>query len=230
MSILLSSSYLQFILQTLKMSMQFFYEDGQGHVVDENVVEPMDLVVDEELFAIETISSRTQFLANKPPERPHNPVMRAVADERSSEDVYMEQYNRRCSTVYSDDDKSRFFHLFFSKCLNASAAARQLGIHVRAAQRWIERYYEDPESIFEKKKKSGRRRNLGEDHKQFLLNYIDENPSAAVIEVAESLTQTFADLNASRSTIYNFMTTECNLSIKQAQFQPVERNSEEKIQ
>ncbi|KAG1035679.1 hypothetical protein G6F43_013190 [Rhizopus delemar] len=26
------------------------------------------------------------------------------------------------------------------------------------------------------------------------------------------------------------MTTECNLSIKQAQFQPVERNSEEKIQ
>lgn len=51
MSILLSSSYLQFILQTLKMSMQFFYEDGQGHVVDENGVEPMDLVVDEELFA-----------------------------------------------------------------------------------------------------------------------------------------------------------------------------------
>jgi hypothetical protein len=48
--------------------------------------------------------------------------------------------------------------------------------------------------------------------------------------VVESLTQNFADLNVSRSTIYNFMTTECNLSIKQAQFQPVERNSEEKIQ
>ncbi|KAI8094955.1 uncharacterized protein B0P05DRAFT_633878 [Gilbertella persicaria] len=198
----------------------FFYEDGQGHVVDENRVEPMDLVVDEELFAIETISSRTQFLANKPPERPHNPVMRAVADERSSENVYMEQCNKPCYTVYSDEDKTRFFHLFFSKCLNASAAAaaaRQLGIH-------------GPESIFEKKKKSGRRRILGEEHKQFVLNYIDENPSAVVTEVAESLTQNFADLNASRSTIYNFMTTECNLSIKQAQFQPVERNSKEKIQ
>ncbi|OAD69856.1 hypothetical protein PHYBLDRAFT_149037 [Phycomyces blakesleeanus NRRL 1555(-)] len=57
-----------------------------------------------------------------------------------------------------------------------------------------------------------------------------QNPSAVVIEVAESLTQNFADLNASHSTIYNFMTTECNLSIKQAQFQPVERNNEEKIQ
>ncbi|OAD66395.1 Homeodomain-like DNA binding domain-containing transcription factor [Phycomyces blakesleeanus NRRL 1555(-)] len=149
---------------TLKMGMQFFYEDRQGHVFD----------------------------------------------ERSSEDVYMEQCNKCCYTVYSDDDKSRFFHLFFSKCLNASAAARQLDLHVRAAQKWIKRYYEDPESIFEKKRKSGRRRILGEDHKQFLLNYIDENPSALVIEVTESLTQNFAGLNASHSTIYSFMTTERN--------------------
>lgn len=67
--------------------------------------------------------------------------------------------------------------------LNASAAARQLGIHIRVAQRWVKRYYEDPESIFEKKKKPGRRRILGEEHKQFLLNYIDENPSAVVAEI-----------------------------------------------
>lgn len=44
------------------MNVQFLY-DGQGHV-DENGVEPMDLAVDEELFAIETISCRTQFLMN----------------------------------------------------------------------------------------------------------------------------------------------------------------------
>ena len=37
--------------------MQFIYEDGQGHVVDENGVEPIDLAVDEKLFAIETISN-----------------------------------------------------------------------------------------------------------------------------------------------------------------------------
>ncbi|KAG0737125.1 hypothetical protein G6F24_018073 [Rhizopus arrhizus] len=71
------------------MSMQFLYEDGQGHVVDEHGVEPMDLVVDEELFAIETLSSRTQFLKNKPPERP-NPAMHPTAVERNSEDVDME--------------------------------------------------------------------------------------------------------------------------------------------
>ncbi|GAA5795613.1 hypothetical protein HPULCUR_000974 [Helicostylum pulchrum] len=116
------------------MSLQFFYEDGQGRVVDENGVEPMDLVVDEELFAIETISSRTQFLRNKPPERPC-PVIQETSNERKSEDVDMEYYNKRSYTVYSDDEKTRFFHLFFSNCLSASAATRQLGINVRTAQR-----------------------------------------------------------------------------------------------
>ncbi|CEI91916.1 hypothetical protein RMCBS344292_06193 [Rhizopus microsporus] len=201
--------------------MRFVYKDGQGHVVDENGVEPMDFVVDEELFAIETISSRTQFLMNKPPERLSNPVILPAADEINY-DVDMELCSKRRYTVYSDEDKTRFFHLFFSKCLNASAAARQLGIHIRAAQRWVKRYYGDPESIFEKKKKSGRRRILGNDHKQFLSNYIDENPSAVVNEVVKSLKQSYEDLDVSRST--------CNLSIKQAQFHPVERNSEEKIQ
>ncbi|KAG1349283.1 hypothetical protein G6F62_003630 [Rhizopus arrhizus] len=164
------------------MNMQFLYEDGQGRVVDENRIEPIDLVVDEELFAIETISFHTQFLMNKPPERPSNIVVPPITDEMNN-NVDMELYNKRCYTVYSEEDKTRFFHLFFSKCLNASAAARQLDIHIRAAQRWVKRYYQDPESIFKKKKKSGRPRILGEEHKQFLFNYIDKNPSAVVTEV-----------------------------------------------
>ncbi|KAI8093756.1 uncharacterized protein BX664DRAFT_358155 [Halteromyces radiatus] len=181
------------------MNMPFLYEDGQGHVVDENGVEPMGLVVDEELFVIETVNCQS--------------------------------CNKRRYTLYSDENKTRVFHLFFGKCLNASTAARQLRIHIRPAQRWAKRCYEDPESIFEKKKKPGRRRILWEEHKQFLLNYIVENPPVVVAEMAEILTQNFVwILNVSCSTIYNFMTTECDLSIKQAQFQPIERNSEEKIQ
>jgi hypothetical protein len=42
----------------------FLYKNGQGNIVDEHRVEPIDLVVDK-LFAIETISSRAQFLMNK---------------------------------------------------------------------------------------------------------------------------------------------------------------------
>jgi hypothetical protein len=104
--------------------MQVLFEDGQGHVVDKHGVEPIDLAVDEELFAIETTNSRTQFLMNKPPERYSNPVMHPVSDYRDN-DVDMELFNKRRYTVYSDGEKTRFFHLFFSKCLSAFAAARQ---------------------------------------------------------------------------------------------------------
>ena len=70
------------VLQTFKI-MQFFYEDGQGRIVDENGVEPMDFVVDDELFAIKTIGSRTQFLMNKPPKKPiHTGTMVPAAAER----------------------------------------------------------------------------------------------------------------------------------------------------
>ncbi|KAI9365841.1 hypothetical protein BD770DRAFT_439063 [Pilaira anomala] len=75
---------------------QFFYEDGQGNAVDENGwPEPMDYIVDQNLYALESLITS------------HTPK------------------------------KARFFKLKIDKCLSASAAAKQLGIHVRAAQkRW----------------------------------------------------------------------------------------------
>jgi hypothetical protein len=46
----------------------------------------------------------------------------------------------------------------------------------------------------------------------------------------ERLLQKFQNFKVSKSTVYNFVRTERNLSLKKAQFQPVDRNSEEKIQ
>jgi hypothetical protein len=43
----------------------------------------------------------------------------------------------------------RFFKLLFEKCLSAATAAKQLGIHVRTAQKWAKQYEKDPDSIFE---------------------------------------------------------------------------------
>ncbi|CEG72866.1 hypothetical protein RMATCC62417_08349 [Rhizopus microsporus] len=91
-------------------------------------------------------------------------------------------------------------------------------------------YKTDPDSIFIKRKKTGRSRILQEEHKQVILEYIDENPSAILEQVMERLLQKFQDLKVSKSTVYNFVRTECNLSLKKAQFQSIDRNSEEKIQ
>ncbi|KAI7860337.1 hypothetical protein BDC45DRAFT_431122, partial [Circinella umbellata] len=42
---------------------QFFYEDGQGNAVDENGrPEPMDYIVDQRLFALESLTSHTEYL------------------------------------------------------------------------------------------------------------------------------------------------------------------------
>ncbi|KAG0919996.1 hypothetical protein G6F32_015825 [Rhizopus arrhizus] len=91
-------------------------------------------------------------------------------------------------------------------------------------------YKTDPDSIFIKHKKTGRSRIPHEEHKQVILEYIDENPSVVLEQVMERLLQKFRDLKVSKSTLYNFVRTECNLSLKKAKFQPVDRNGEEKIQ
>ncbi|CEG78177.1 hypothetical protein RMATCC62417_12822 [Rhizopus microsporus] len=44
----------------------------------------------------------------------------------------------------------------------------------------------------------------------------------------ERLLQKFQELKVSKSTVYNFVRTECNLSLKKTQFQPVDKNSEKK--
>ncbi|KAI9008960.1 hypothetical protein CLU79DRAFT_711127, partial [Phycomyces nitens] len=109
----------------------FSYKYEQGHAVDENGVEPMELFIEKEVFAIEATSSRTHFIRNKSSERP-SPVIHQAINERMSEDVNMKYWNKRGYTFYSDE-KTSFFIYFFSKSPSAAAAAKQLNIHVCAA-------------------------------------------------------------------------------------------------
>ncbi|KAG1168042.1 hypothetical protein G6F71_009291 [Rhizopus microsporus] len=167
----------------------------------------MDYIIDEERYALETVSSHTQYLHNQPQE--NNFDVGSMADEDAKDDVDVcmkEVSSKRAYTLYTDQDKVRFFKLVFEKVMSASAAAKQLA------------------------KKTGRPRILRDEHKQVILEYIDENPSVVLEQEMERLLQRFQDLKVSKSTVYNFVRTKCNLSLKKAQFQPVDRNSEEKIQ
>jgi hypothetical protein len=64
------------------------------------------------------------------------------------------------------------------------------------------------------KKKSSWYCILGKEHRNFILNYVDKNPSAILTEVVGSLMKSFVNPNISRNIVYNFMTTQRNLSIK----------------
>ena len=134
------------------MNIQFLFENGKGSVVDEyGRPEPMDYIVDEEQFRLETLSSHTQYLAQLSLESEKGieamQVEREVVKPRS--DVKMRETSvKRSYTRYSDQHKVRFFKLLFEKCLSAAAAATQLEIHVRTAQKWAKQYEKDPDSVF----------------------------------------------------------------------------------
>ncbi|GAB5593207.1 hypothetical protein Unana1_08107 [Umbelopsis nana] len=128
------------------MSIQFFYEDGQGSAIDEyGRPEPMDYVVDEERYALETISSYTRYLHNRPRKSDAKSVVRETEDAKRDVDVRMRETSaKRAYILYTDQDK--------------------LGIHIGTVQRWAKMYEKDPENIFAKRNKTGRSRILGEEH------------------------------------------------------------------
>ncbi|CEI85914.1 hypothetical protein RMCBS344292_00363 [Rhizopus microsporus] len=179
----------------------------------------MDYIIDEERYALETVSSHTQYLHNQPQE--NNFDIGSMTDEDAKDDVDVcmkEASSKRAYALYTDQDKAKFFKLMFENVMSASAAAKQLGIHVRTAQRWAQMYKTDPDSIFIKHKKTGRPRILRDEHKQVTLEYIDENPSAVLGQVMERLLQRFQDLKLSKSTIYNFVRTNVTCHLKRLNF------------
>ncbi|KAG0755293.1 hypothetical protein G6F57_010065 [Rhizopus arrhizus] len=198
------------------MSTIFLYEDGHGNVVDEKGgPEHMDYIVDENEFVVETLTTHSEYMQTVSSSE-SSLTSRMLIEKPKDEDTHMKEANvKRDYVRYTVQDKARFFDLKIEKCTSASAAAKQLGIHIRTAYRWVKQY--------------SRKCTLTENHKMIAINFIDANPSASVVKVTEHLLKQFHDLKFSRSTVYNFMRSECNLSSKKADFHSIERNSPAKI-
>jgi hypothetical protein len=116
------------------MSTVFVYEDGNRNVVDENGdPEPMDYVVDQ----TETIATHSEYLKDAASSE-SSLTYPILIEESKDEDIRMKKANTKWEYVrYTVQDKVRFFDLKIEKCMSASAAAKQLGIHIRTAQRWL---------------------------------------------------------------------------------------------
>jgi transposase-like protein len=64
-----------------------------------------------------------------------------LLEKPKNEDVRMKETNTKRDYVrYTIQDKARFFDLKIEKCMSASAAAKQLGIHIRTVYRWVSQY------------------------------------------------------------------------------------------
>ncbi|KAL1929529.1 hypothetical protein VTP01DRAFT_1667 [Rhizomucor pusillus] len=76
--------------------------DVSGHVVDERgCPEPMDYVVDEEVYALQTVSSLAQYLRSISCERNYEPVATHI-DKPKDIDIRMRETTpRRAYTTYT---------------------------------------------------------------------------------------------------------------------------------
>lgn len=136
------------------MSTIFLYEDGHGNVINEDGgPEPMDYIADQNKFIVETIATHTEYLANAVPNE-SSLTCPILLEKLKNEDIHMKEAKPKREYVrYTVQNKVRFFDLKIEKCMTASAAVKQLGIHPRAAYRWVSQYNTCPDSIFESCKK-----------------------------------------------------------------------------
>ncbi|KAG1464724.1 hypothetical protein G6F56_005024 [Rhizopus delemar] len=198
------------------MNAQFRYEDGRGNITKQNssIIEQVQVPISSSSVVEESESQDV-----------------AVQNEENATAEKGNGQKRNSRSVYSDEEKESFFKLKLEKCLSASAAAKQLGINARTAQRWSQEYDKDPDGVFDnKKRRIERKPTLQEVHKLFLQGYIDDNPSAVLDEVMNQMSAIFTGPKISKSSVYNFLTTECSISIKRAKIPQIGNVHPETIQ
>ncbi|KAI9277884.1 hypothetical protein BY458DRAFT_545610 [Sporodiniella umbellata] len=183
------------------MSNNFFYEDGQGNVVDEQGNETIDLEEEVDPFNLGTLMTITQYRSYQD----HFP-----AEPTEELDVEMEEAAEELSKEVAG-----------VKLLKAAPSARKAQVEIRTGQIWAKRFKEDPQwNIYEKQTNKVNRlaSQLQENHKKHLIDFFDIYSQATRQDAVESLTEAFENFNLKTTAVANFILYECNLTVKRLVF------------
>ncbi|KAG1454166.1 hypothetical protein G6F46_007552 [Rhizopus delemar] len=161
------------------MTTRFYYEDGQGRMVDEQGNDAMDWVEEVTPFHLKTLTRIREYCEKQ-------------EDEQLSSQVALKNLDIDMENLKEDKG-------------------------------W---------NIFEKQTNLVNRpkSQLDDRHKLHLLDFYDNWTHVLIVDAMDSLTQKLSDLSVKKSTVHNFLKTECNLSFKKLAAQPAARNSPTKIQ
>ncbi|OAD69647.1 Homeodomain-like DNA binding domain-containing transcription factor [Phycomyces blakesleeanus NRRL 1555(-)] len=185
------------VLHIRRLELEESLTNGHGRVVNvKGGPEPMDYIVDQNEFIVETIATHTEYLKTTASSE-SSLTCPILIEKTNGKDIRMKEANTKRDYVrYS----------------------KQLDVYIRRTQRWVNQYNVCTDSIFESCKNVGRTCILTEEHKAIVINFIDAGLSATVVEVTEHLLKQFYNLKVSCNTVYNFMRRECNLSLKKSRF------------
>ena len=102
----------------------------------------------------------------------------------------------------------------------AKEAALLTGINIRTAQHYIKRYNNDGERrlpVSGRKLGTGRQAKLTEAHSRFLVDYVDEQPTAVLSDIRRNLCEAFRGLSISISALHRHLVEKCKLTLKKLQ-------------
>ncbi|CEI92364.1 hypothetical protein RMCBS344292_06625 [Rhizopus microsporus] len=118
------------------MSTIFLFEDGHRNVIDENGgLEPIEYIVDQDEFVVEAIATHNEYLKHVAFSG-FSSAYPILIEKPKGEDILVKDTNiKRDYVHYTVQNKVRFFDLKIEKCVSASAVVKQLGIHIRTAQK-----------------------------------------------------------------------------------------------
>ncbi|KAI9469623.1 hypothetical protein BDB00DRAFT_748178, partial [Zychaea mexicana] len=221
------------------MSSQFLYEDGQGNAYDEEGHYAVDVEMSEDdaevLECLLNLGSYQQYQKDQKNDQAMEPdTATSTSSTHPKQPKSKTASSTPTRTTYTDMQKYKVIWLMEEKRLNAAEAGRQVGMNERVAQRLAKEYYEDPERRIptgaDKKKRGPKPALFEEAHKDHVTRFIDDNSTATVTDVMNSLTAAFEDLKINKTTVNRFMKEECKLSFKKVHLQPLKRNGEDAIE
>lgn len=115
---------------------------------------------------------------------------------------YLQQQEKE--KQYTDEYKAGLVSLVLDKKISVAQVANNANIPHSTLLNWVN---------LAREKMSAQPSFFKLEHKQYLIDFIDENPTAVLNEALESLTQKFPGLNAKKTHVQEFMKNECNIKV-----------------
>lgn len=195
------------------MDLQFVFDDGQGNMKNSDCNDLMDVI--DELDTVVIVESLTTF-ESYGQWRDEQCVSAKQQEEIMDEQQLQQQGQQegvkkrtRKYNTHSNDLKCLVISYLLDKLVSAAQAGREYGVDERTAQRWVREYRRGKdEGEGEGKKKPGRKALLGDEDKQRLIEFLDDNLSAVIDQAMDSLTSQLEGLKIKKTAVHNFMTKE----------------------
>jgi transposase len=185
------------------------------------------------MYLTENVTSFDTYLDLKSPEKEKKKVIKQqiITIETKSDPVRI----RGSCKHYKDAEKENLFELVYLKGMSVRSAALKLNIKPCTANNWTNDFEKEPKDFIERKSGNGRHVGrppiLNDEHKEFLIDMVDENTSPLTLDdMMKSLTTQFGQPDIVKTAFYNSVTKKCSISLKRIHFHLLERNNPDKIE